>query len=165
MLVRYTAMELDPDKIDDAVLALLMLGASGKRAWKGIDAAALARLHERGFISDPNNRKPTLDFSEQGLARAGDVEGLQSTALARLALIIDQLEEVFTAGPGGSGLPGFLSVLDSLAASGLVWIIATLRGDFLREIDAHRGLAERFDGGARYFLSIPSEPELRQMQL
>ena len=63
-------MELDTDKIDDAVLALLMLGASGKRAWKGLDASALARLHERGFISDPNDRKPTLEFSEQGLARA-----------------------------------------------------------------------------------------------
>jgi hypothetical protein len=63
-------MELDTDKIDDAVLALLMLGASGKRAWKGLDATALARLHQRGFISDPNDRKPTLEFSAEGLARA-----------------------------------------------------------------------------------------------
>ena len=63
-------MELDTDKIDDAVLALLMLGASGKRAWKGLDAAALARLHRRGLISDPNDRKPTLELSDEGLARA-----------------------------------------------------------------------------------------------
>ena len=63
-------MELDNDKIDDAVLALLMLGASGRRAWKGFDATVLARLHERGFISDPNDRKPTLELTEEGLARA-----------------------------------------------------------------------------------------------
>ena len=63
-------MELDTDKIDDAVLALLMLGASGRRAWKGLDATSLARLHRRGLISDPNDRKATREFSEQGLARA-----------------------------------------------------------------------------------------------
>ena len=63
-------MELDTDKIDDAVLALLMLGASGRKAWKGFDATVLARLHERGFIGDPNDRKPTLEFTEEGLARA-----------------------------------------------------------------------------------------------
>jgi hypothetical protein len=63
-------MELDTGKIDDAVLALLMLGASGKRAWKGFDATVLARLHERGFISNPNDRKPTLELTEAGWARA-----------------------------------------------------------------------------------------------
>ena len=63
-------MELDTDKIDDAVLALLTLGASGKRAWKGFDATVLTRLHERGFISNPNDRKPTLELTEEGWARA-----------------------------------------------------------------------------------------------
>lgn len=63
-------MELDTEKIDDAVLAVLMLGASGSRAWKGFDASALERLHKRGYISDPNDRSPTLTFSSEGLARA-----------------------------------------------------------------------------------------------
>jgi hypothetical protein len=63
-------MELDTDKIDDAVLALLMLGASGHRAWKGFDWEALNRLHQRGFISDPRTRSQSLEFSDEGLARA-----------------------------------------------------------------------------------------------
>ena len=63
-------MELDNDKIDDAVLALLTLGASGSRAWKGLDASVLARLHERGFISNPHDRSPTLVFTPAGLERA-----------------------------------------------------------------------------------------------
>ena len=63
-------MELDTDKIDDAVLALLTLGASGSRAWKGLDATALMRLHERGYISNPHDRTPTLVFTPEGLARA-----------------------------------------------------------------------------------------------
>jgi hypothetical protein len=63
-------MELDTDKIDDAVLALLMLGASGNRAWKGFDWEAMNRLHERGFISDPRTRAQSIVFTDEGLARA-----------------------------------------------------------------------------------------------
>jgi hypothetical protein len=63
-------MELDNDKIDDAVLALLMLGTSGTRAWKGLDSSVLVRLHERGFISNPHDRSPTVVFTAEGLSRA-----------------------------------------------------------------------------------------------
>lgn len=62
--------DLDTDKIDDAVLALLMLGASGSKAWKGIDAAALDRLHAKGLIGDPYGRTPTIELSDEGLSRA-----------------------------------------------------------------------------------------------
>jgi hypothetical protein len=49
-------MELDTDKIDDAVLALLFLGLhGGARAWKGFDWEAMNRLHERGYITDGCN--------------------------------------------------------------------------------------------------------------
>jgi hypothetical protein len=63
-------MNLDTDKIDDAVLALLMLGASGNRAWKGYDFDALSRLHERGLIDDPRIKSPSIVFTDEGLARA-----------------------------------------------------------------------------------------------
>jgi len=47
-------MEFDTKKIDDATLALLLLGLhDGYRAWKGFDWGAMARLHEAGHISDP----------------------------------------------------------------------------------------------------------------
>lgn len=62
--------DLDTDKIDDAVLAILMLGASGNKAWKGIDAAALDRLHEKGLVGDPYGKTPTIELSDEGLARA-----------------------------------------------------------------------------------------------
>ena len=63
-------MNLDTGKIDDAYLALLMLGATGNRAWKGLDSDTMRRLHERGFISDPNDRGYTVVFSDEGLTRA-----------------------------------------------------------------------------------------------
>ena len=43
--------DIDPERIDDAVLALLWLGMhDGWRAWKGFDWDALDRLHRKGMI-------------------------------------------------------------------------------------------------------------------
>jgi Domain of unknown function (DUF6429) len=64
-------MDLDTEKIDDAVLALLLLGRhTGDRAWKGFDWDAMNRLHEQGYITDPRGRAKSVVFTEEGLARA-----------------------------------------------------------------------------------------------
>lgn len=57
-------MELDPEKIDRAVLALLYLGVHGEgRAWKGFDWEAMRRLHEKGYISDPVGKAKSVCFT------------------------------------------------------------------------------------------------------
>ena len=64
-------MELDTDKIDDAVLALLYLGLhDGARAWKGFDWEAMNRLHQQGYITDPHGKAKSVVFTEEGLERA-----------------------------------------------------------------------------------------------
>lgn len=64
-------MTLDTDKIDEAVLALLLLGRhDGYRAWKGFDWGAMDRLHEKGFISDPRGKAKSVVFTEEGLNEA-----------------------------------------------------------------------------------------------
>jgi hypothetical protein len=64
-------MDLDQDKIDDAVLGLLYLGLhDGERAWKSFDWDVMARLHERGYISDPRNKTKSVVFTGEGLERA-----------------------------------------------------------------------------------------------
>ncbi len=64
-------MELDSQKIDDAVLPLLCLGLhDGVRAWKGFDWEAMDRLHENGFISEPRGKAKAVVFTEEGLERA-----------------------------------------------------------------------------------------------
>lgn len=64
-------MELDLEKIDRAVLALLSLGLhEHSRAWKGFDWDAMARLHEKGFISDPVGKAKSIVFTEEGLAES-----------------------------------------------------------------------------------------------
>ncbi len=61
----------DPDRIDEAVLALLVLGLhDGARAWKSFDWDALDRLHARGLISNPASRARSVVFTEAGLEAA-----------------------------------------------------------------------------------------------
>ena len=63
--------EIDPDRIDDAVLALLWLGLhDGWRAWKGFDWDAMDRLHRKGMISDPLGKAKSVVFTEDGRREA-----------------------------------------------------------------------------------------------
>lgn len=65
------SLELDTNKIDDAVLALLFLGLhDGGRAWKGFDWDAMERLHEKGYISDPRGKAKSVLFTKEGLERS-----------------------------------------------------------------------------------------------
>lgn len=68
-------MDVDPDRVDDAVLALLALNASGDRAWAGLDLDVLSRLHERGWISRPSAKSATVVFTPEGLNRARSLAG------------------------------------------------------------------------------------------
>lgn len=64
-------MSLDTDRIDDAVLALLLLGLhEGHRAWKSFDWDAMGRLHEKGLISAPVGQAKSVVFTEDGLRKA-----------------------------------------------------------------------------------------------
>lgn len=65
-------MELDDNKIDEAVLALLYLTLSPKdhRAWKSFDWEAMNRLYEKGFILDPVSKAKSVVLTEEGEAMA-----------------------------------------------------------------------------------------------
>jgi hypothetical protein len=64
-------MTLDPEKIDNAVLALLQLGLhDGNRAWKSFDWDVMERLHEKGFISNPAGKAKSVVLTELGMAES-----------------------------------------------------------------------------------------------
>jgi hypothetical protein len=61
-------MDIDTEKIDETVLALLYLTLhDGSRAWKGLDWEAMNRLHEKGFISNPVGKAKSVALTEKGL--------------------------------------------------------------------------------------------------
>jgi hypothetical protein len=64
-------MTLDTDRIDDAVLALLLPGLhGGDRAWKSFDWEAMGRLHAKGLISDSVGTARSVAFSDAGKTKA-----------------------------------------------------------------------------------------------
>jgi len=71
VLQKGLIVEIDTDKIDDAVLAPLWLTLHDeRRAWKGFDWDALARLHRKGLIDNPASKAKSLVLSDEGLTRA-----------------------------------------------------------------------------------------------
>jgi hypothetical protein len=67
-------MEIDTDKIDDAVLALLYLTLhEDARAWKGFDWEAMNRLHEKCFISNPVGKAKSVLLTDKGLQESAQL--------------------------------------------------------------------------------------------
>ena len=62
-------MDIDTDRIDDVVLALLWFH-DGVRAWKSFDWDAMDRLHTKGLIHDPVGKAKSVVFTPDGLARS-----------------------------------------------------------------------------------------------
>jgi hypothetical protein len=67
-------MEVNEEKIDDMVLALLYLTTFEDkprlRAWKGHDWNALDRLHRKDYISDPATKAKSIVLTEAGAKRS-----------------------------------------------------------------------------------------------
>jgi Domain of unknown function (DUF6429) len=64
-------VDIDRDRIDEAILALLFLGRHDRvRAWKSFDWDAMERLHTKGLISDPVGKAKSVVFTDEGLRQS-----------------------------------------------------------------------------------------------
>jgi WD40 repeat protein len=107
-------------------------------------------------------------FFTDALARVTQVERQSGRLLAyeeaKLILVIDQLEELFTVpgiGPGERSI--FIRVLAGLARSGAVWVVATVRADFWHRLAEISQLTQLCQGDGRIDVSTPSPAELAEM--
>ena len=83
---------------------------------------------------------------------------------ARLALLVDQMEEMFTQEDIlPSDRKAFVNTLDALSRSGRVWIIATLRSDFYPRLANFPKLGALKEGAGQYDLMPPNASEIGQM--
>jgi WD40 repeat protein len=127
----------------------------------GQDAAQLA-AHLRGAIADPGyllaNALGRLTETARQLGRILAFEEV------KLILIVDQLEELFTLpGVGPQERRQFMALLDGLARSGSVWVIATLRADFWHRAAEIPELVTLAEGQGRIDLAAPSAAELAEI--
>jgi len=101
----------------------------------------------------------------QGLAEAGKAADPPLTEIgeARLVIVVDQLEEMFTIDRlGDADRTAFVGALDTLAKSGLVWIVATMRSDFFDRLETMPALAALSADG-RFLLLPPGDAEIGQI--
>jgi WD40 repeat protein/class 3 adenylate cyclase len=83
---------------------------------------------------------------------------------AKLVLVIDQLEELFTnelLAP--QERQRFIALLAGLVRSGLVWVIATMRNDFWHRAIETPDLMQLAQGNGRLELTWPTQSQLGQM--
>ena len=69
-------MDYDKDRVDDTVLALLLLTLDDpgyNHAWKGFDFRVTNRLCEKGFIENPVRRNESLVLTEEGRRRSEEL--------------------------------------------------------------------------------------------
>ncbi len=70
-------MDIDEEKLEETVLALLYLTSfgekSGLRAWKGHDWSVMNSLHEKGYISNPVTKAKSVVFTEEGAKRSKEL--------------------------------------------------------------------------------------------
>ena len=85
-------------------------------------------------------------------------------ANGRLALVIDQMEEMFThEGILPEHREAFIDVIDAFARSGRVWVICTLRSDFYPRLAGLPKLTALKEGAGQYDLMPPNASEIGQM--
>ncbi len=83
---------------------------------------------------------------------------------ARLLLLVDQFEELFTAEHiNDEDRQNFLNLIDTLARGGVVWIMTTLRSDFYGRVAAQETLTRLKEGHGQYDLLPPKPTQIAQM--
>ena len=83
---------------------------------------------------------------------------------ARLVLVLDQLEELFTAGDlSQEHRTAFFRAIRALAESGQTWVIATLRSDFYHRCSEIPALVDLKAGSGQYDVQPPDASEIAQL--
>lgn len=120
-------------------------------------ADLLVRMPDQGIA-------PIKGALKRAAEALSEKEKLARVPQARLALLVDQLEEVFTDDRfSDQTKQTFAELLERLATSGFIWIVATLRSDFYPRVAELAPLTRLKDGNGTYDLIPPTGPEIAQM--
>jgi tetratricopeptide (TPR) repeat protein len=112
--------------------------------------------------------KAAVPLIKGGLSQAASEmaksEQLKEQPAARLVLVVDQMEEMFSLESiTQEERIKFIEALDALSRSRRVWVIATLRSDFYPRTAELEGLVSLKEGAGQYDLLAPTPAEIGQM--
>ena len=150
------------DLLEGLADALLSPGALPEIGADGADSSKLAALLQK-------NPEGLGLLVKEALSRvAGDEKrrlDLLQPPVARLAIGLDQLEEIFTLSERFSpdSRMSFFKAIRALVDSGYGWVVATLRSDFFSRCEEIDALVELKQGNGQYHLLAPKAVQLGQM--
>lgn len=162
-LWRWTTMM--PSETRDPILglayALLQESALPELHAQGLDASELAGLLREAPQRVIGPMKAALRTTAETTAKQENLHGIPVT---KLAIVVDQLEEIFTQEDlKPEDRRQFITVLQTLAQSGIVWVMATMRSDFFMRCAEIPELMELKEGLGQYHLLPPTFAELSQI--
>lgn len=125
-------------------------------------AAALAKTEEEHRIRENIRQFEGAGREEDARVLSQKLANLQPPAV-RLAVLADQLEELFTTGISDEVVSAFIDRLHSLSTNGRVFVLGTLRSDFYPRCLEHPKLVELMRDSGTYALPAPCPNDLAQM--
>jgi WD40 repeat protein/tetratricopeptide (TPR) repeat protein len=166
-LVRETALpELAADGTSAAELASMMRlqpAGAGLLIRQALSQAAAAEKARREIEMREELRRLESENRMEDVAETQSKLANLAPPVTRLALVVDQLEELFTSELGAEQIKAFVDALHALATNGRVYLIATLRSDFYARCLDHPPLVELMKDHGSFALPPPSPGDLAQM--
>ena len=121
----------------------------------------LAELLKSGTAAVGPMLRAQLQLEAEDVQR---VEHLEHRPAAKLVLLVDQLEEIFTLPQvTAADREAFVGAVATLVKSGVVWAIATLRSDFYPRCSEIPALIALKDGAGQYDVRPPTAAEIGQI--
>ena len=125
-------------------------------------AGALALTKEKQRLTEKLELLVSEHREEDAKLLRDKIDNLEAPAV-RIALLADQLEELFTSDLSPEALNTFIGILVALANSGRVFVLGTLRSDFYPRCLEFPALVELMQGSGSYALPAPSPTDIGQM--
>lgn len=150
-------------KIRDTSRAVIAPAApKGKKGRKSKSTARPEPVWDSARLARTLGNPEELVFGIAAIVAA--LDRLSAAKPANFLLLVDQLEEIFTArGVTAEMRDAFFHVLAALAMSRRIWVVATMRSEFFPRVPEHRDLFQLVRHGGGYILSPPELPELHQI--
>jgi hypothetical protein len=133
------------------------------RARDALDHAAREWKIERAHYLEERERQLRASGRSEDADLARQQRERLESPKARLALVIDQLEELFTTGFSSEVRQNYISALAGLARSDRVFVLAMLRSDFYPRYQEFPDLIELATPAGKFDLRPPTPYELGNM--
>jgi tetratricopeptide (TPR) repeat protein len=162
-IARWTTLLVRPSESDPTMPHLGGLGALASRLCEAVPA--IERLGTsrqklaQALLERPAEAAAMIEICVAADAAAAGMEAQHM----RLLIYIDQLEEVFALPDSGSIEEPLLTSIVALAHLKFVWIMATIRSDFVHRLEAYSNLMMCLGHSPPYTLMPPRPDELADM--